>query len=548
MKPDKLTQQLHDKLADYQTPAPDGLWDDIEAALPSEGAAAQGDLQSPVPAQGSRHARFVSLRRWAAAAAVAAIIAGGGLVLYNTGSNYAAMEQEYAENMMEEQPDDGSFATEQSDDGSFATEQPDDGSFATERQGGLKGQQAHSPGQRPGYYGGSSLALKGQKHQNGSNAFALTGRLPHDPLTQGAALGYEQVALSGRRTQDTRDVKSTTPTETASENDAATDMASENVIATETASKNVTATDIASENVTATDMASKNVTATETASENITETASENVTATEAASKNITETASENATATETAPRVIPSAGSKHLPQHQNNSVKRKWSSRPSLNLYAMNSLGAKDNSNAVFMADALAKYYTNTFNDANLPAARRQAPIYLSGYEERQHHYQPVAFGLTFDYPLSARLSLSSGVVYTRLRSDFTQIIRSQHISQEQTLHYVGVPLGLSYRLCQLGAFRAYATAGVQADWNVAARQNTEGVERHMDRDRVQWSASASLGLQYSLPFGGTGLALYAEPGISHYFDNGSTVQNFFKDKPTSMKLQVGLRLTLRP
>ena len=92
-------------------------------------------------------------------------------------------------------------------------------------------------------------------------------------------------------------------------------------------------------------------------------------------------------------------------------------------------------------------------------------------------------------------------------------------------------------------GVHHGFAAAGFQADWNVAARQNAEGVERHMDRDKMQWSASASLGLQYSLPIGGTDLALYAEPGISHYFDNGSPVQNFFKDKPTSMKLQIGLR-----
>ena len=217
-----------------------------------------------------------------------------------------------------------------------------------------------------------------------------------------------------------------------------------------------------------------------------------------------------------------------------------------------MNSLGTKDNSNGVMMADGLVENYTNTM--ANAYTSRRQAPIFLTGFEERVYHYQPISFGLTVSYPLSQRLSLTSGVVYTKTRSDFTQIIRSQQISKEQTLHYVGIPLGLSYRLLQIGArtspsankqglFTAYVSAGIQADWNAAARLTTEGVESPMDRDRIQWSANACIGLQYNLM---PQIALYAEPGMNHYFDNGSPVSNFFKDKPTSFRLQLGLRLNL--
>jgi hypothetical protein len=40
--------------------------------------------------------------------------------------------------------------------------------------------------------------------------------------------------------------------------------------------------------------------------------------------------------------------------------------------------------------------------------------------------------------------------------------------------------------------------------------------------------------------------LGIYAEPGVRYYFDNGSRMQNYFKDRPTSWTLQVGLRLNL--
>jgi hypothetical protein len=60
------------------------------------------------------------------------------------------------------------------------------------------------------------------------------------------------------------------------------------------------------------------------------------------------------------------------------------------------------------------------------------------------------------------------------------------------------------------------------------------------MSKDRLQWSIGSSLGVQYNiLPQ----LGVYAEPGIRYYFNNGSDVSNFFKDKPTDFHLELGLR-----
>jgi hypothetical protein len=59
-----------------------------------------------------------------------------------------------------------------------------------------------------------------------------------------------------------------------------------------------------------------------------------------------------------------------------------------------------------------------------------------------------------------------------------------------------------------------------------------------------MQWSLNGSLGVQYDvIPL----LGLYAEPGLSWYPDNGSRLQNYFKDKPLTFSLQLGLRLNLR-
>ena len=37
--------------------------------------------------------------------------------------------------------------------------------------------------------------------------------------------------------------------------------------------------------------------------------------------------------------------------------------------------------------------------------------------------------------------------------------------------------------------------------------------------------------------------MAIYAEPGISYHFDNGSNVTTFYSDNPLAFSLNVGLR-----
>ena len=206
-----------------------------------------------------------------------------------------------------------------------------------------------------------------------------------------------------------------------------------------------------------------------------------------------------------------------------------------SISLYAMNGFGTQTGSNGVIMSPQLADRFRN--------ATRANEVIYLAGYEERQKHYQPISFGLTVAYPLTDRLSVSSGIVFTRLQSDFTYIMPSQQIQKEQTLYYLGIPLNLNYRLWTYKGLKVYASAGGQADWNVWTKLQTNGVTLEMDKDRMQWSVGGALGVQYDVI---PQLGFYAEPGLKYYFDNGSNVQNFFKDKPLNFNLQLGLRLNL--
>lgn len=205
------------------------------------------------------------------------------------------------------------------------------------------------------------------------------------------------------------------------------------------------------------------------------------------------------------------------------------------INLYAMNGFGTQTGSNGVIMSPQMADKFRHL--------TRGNDVIYLAGYEERQKHYQPISIGLTVGYPLTDRLFLSSGIVFTKLQSDFYYIMPSQQLRKEQRLYYLGIPLNLNYRLLSYKGLKVYASAGGQADWNISTKLQINGVSQEMAKDRMQWSVNGGLGLQYDII---PQLGLYAEPGLKYYFDNGSNVQNFFKDKPLNFNLQLGLRLNL--
>ena len=158
--------------------------------------------------------------------------------------------------------------------------------------------------------------------------------------------------------------------------------------------------------------------------------------------------------------------------------------------------------------------------------------------------HHAPVSVGLQVAFGIAPRLSLSTGLVYTRTSSDFYPYASSSSYNVHQVLHYVGIPVGLNYEFWQSGGFHAYVMAGAEADYNVKNDTDEDGVKKEdAKRDRVQFSGKASFGAQYDIT---PKVGLYIEPGAKYYFDNGSHVENTFKDKKLNFNLQFGLRFNL--
>ena len=181
--------------------------------------------------------------------------------------------------------------------------------------------------------------------------------------------------------------------------------------------------------------------------------------------------------------------------------------------------------------------------NDVDYLMAAAYKVLQKSPQGKAKHH-APVSVGMQIAFGVAPRLSLSTGVVYTRTSSDFYPYAPNNDYNVHQVLHYVGIPVGLNYELWRSGGFHAYVMAGAEAAYNVKNDTDEDGTRKQdAKRDRVQFSGKASLGAQYDIS---PNVGLYVEPGARYYFDNGSDVENTFKDKKLNFNLQFGLRFNL--
>lgn len=181
--------------------------------------------------------------------------------------------------------------------------------------------------------------------------------------------------------------------------------------------------------------------------------------------------------------------------------------------------------------------------NDVDYLMAAAYKALQKSPQGKAKHH-APVSVGMQIAFGVAPRLLLSTGVVYTRTSSDFYPYAPNNDYNVHQVLHYVGIPVGLNYELWRSGGFHAYVMAGAEAAYNVKNDTDEDGTKKQdAKRDKVQFSGKASLGAQYDIS---PSLGLYIEPGAKYYFDNGSDIENTFKDKKLNFNLQFGLRFNL--
>ena len=250
-------------------------------------------------------------------------------------------------------------------------------------------------------------------------------------------------------------------------------------------------------------------------------------------------------------PEMLAMAASPSSYAIQESNVRRHQSSSWSVQLYGENGVVGSKNSNgfdAAFIPsnNASGPVYPGNFTDAfySLMAIRALSGTPSADYYEKVKHHFPISVGVQVGWGVTECLRINTGVVYTNVSSDFINSSYNTTQVTTQTLHYVGVPVNISYDFWQTKRFKTYVTAGGEADFNVKNHTESDGEVMTSKHDRTQWSANASLGAQFDII---PQLGIYVEPGAKYYFDNGSQIENTFKDKKLNFNLQFGLRWNIK-
>lgn len=166
--------------------------------------------------------------------------------------------------------------------------------------------------------------------------------------------------------------------------------------------------------------------------------------------------------------------------------------------------------------------------------------------------HRLPVRVGLNVAYRLTDRLSVESGVSYTRLSSDMKDGTKDNYSSGSQKLDYIGVPLNVKYRAFGYRRLSVYASAGLLTEKCVSGKTTHEYVisgekKKHEAEDVAakpwQLSVNAALGAQFDVL---RNVGVYVEPGVSYYFDDRSQLSTIYKEKPLNFNLNLGVRYTI--
>lgn len=250
-------------------------------------------------------------------------------------------------------------------------------------------------------------------------------------------------------------------------------------------------------------------------------------------------------------PEMLAMAASPSSYTIQESNARRHQSSSWSVQLYGENGVVGSKNSNgfdAAFVPsnNASGPVYPGNFTDAfySVMAIRALSGTPSADYYEKVKHHFPISVGVQVGWGVTECLRINTGVVYTNVSSDFINSSYNTTQVTTQTLHYVGVPVNISYDFWQTKRFKTYVTAGGEADFNVKNHTESDGEVMASKHDRTQWSANASLGAQFDII---PQLGIYVEPGAKYYFDNGSQIENTFKDKKLNFNLQFGLRWNIK-
>lgn len=145
---------------------------------------------------------------------------------------------------------------------------------------------------------------------------------------------------------------------------------------------------------------------------------------------------------------------------------------------------------------------------------------------------------------------SLETGLQYSYLKSYFTLGTGDYRVDKEQKLHYIGIPVKLSYQFMRYKRLSAYGSAGASiqiplygktyADYIVGGKSGY--TTDWKTTSSMQWTVNTNIGIQYQFA---PKLTLFVEPTLNWYIPNGSAVKNAWTERPFTLTVPFGIRFS---
>ena len=152
-------------------------------------------------------------------------------------------------------------------------------------------------------------------------------------------------------------------------------------------------------------------------------------------------------------------------------------------------------------------------------------------------HHQMPVTWSLALKYRLNHRFGLESGLSYSRLNSDFEMGADGNTIREQQTIHYLGIPIKGIYNMYGGNRWGIYGSFGLTTEIPVQSTLHSDfyvnGQYEASDKTtiRAPWQLSTTfgLGLQIHLT---PSVGFFVEPSLQYYIPMKTDIETYRTDR----------------
>lgn len=169
---------------------------------------------------------------------------------------------------------------------------------------------------------------------------------------------------------------------------------------------------------------------------------------------------------------------------------------------------------------------------------------------KQSEHHDKPITFGVSLTKSFDAKWSVETGLQYSLLNSQFSMGEDGYSVVDDQKVHYLGIPLRLSYNWVDVENLSVYTSFGVTMHVPVYGKVKTnyyvDGQSQYTQNEHftppLQWQTGASLGLQYEFA---PNASIFVEPTYNWFIPLESETHTIWTEHPWMFTCPFGVRIT---